>query len=41
MIFNMAGAYSYEQALEIIRTVVKSDTKEALEQQFRRAILIL
>lgn len=36
--FNMAGAYSYEQALEMIRTVVKSDTKEALEQQFRRAI---
>lgn len=36
--FNMAGAYSYEQALEMIRTVVKSETKEALEQQFRRAI---
>lgn len=36
--FNMAGAYSYEQALEMIRTVVKSDTKEALEQQFRRTI---
>ncbi len=36
--FNMTGAYSYEQALEMIRTVVKSDTKEALEQQFRRAI---
>lgn len=36
--FNMAGAYSYEQALEVIQTVVKSDTKEALEQQFRRAI---
>lgn len=36
--FNLAGAYSYEQALEMIRTVVKSDTLEALEQQFRRAI---
>ncbi len=36
--FNMAGAYSYEQALEVIRTVVKFDTKEALEQQFRRSI---
>ncbi|MGE3609922.1 MAG: type II toxin-antitoxin system HipA family toxin [Bacteriovoracaceae bacterium] len=36
--FNMAGAYSYEQALEMIRTVVNFDTKEALEQQFRRAI---
>lgn len=36
--FNMAGAYSYEQALEMIRTVVKSEAKEALEQQFRRAL---
>lgn len=36
--FNMAGAYSYEQALEVIQTVVTSDTKEALEQQFRRAV---
>lgn len=36
--FNMAGAYSYEQALEMIRVVVNLDTKEALEQQFRRAI---
>jgi serine/threonine-protein kinase HipA len=36
--FNMAGAYSYEQALEMIRAVVESDTKGALEQQFRRAV---
>lgn len=36
--FNMAGGYSYEQALEMIRTVVRLDTKVALEQQFRRAI---
>lgn len=36
--FNMSGAYSYEQVLQIKRLVVKSNTKEALEQQFRRVI---
>jgi serine/threonine-protein kinase HipA len=36
--FNMAGAYSYEQALEMIRMLVKSGTKDALEQQFKRAV---
>lgn len=37
--FNMAGAYSYEQAFEIIRkVVVKAEIPEALEQQFRRAV---
>jgi serine/threonine-protein kinase HipA len=34
--FNMAGAYSYEQAMETIRKLVKTGTKKALEQQFRR-----
>lgn len=36
--FNMAGAYSYEQALETIRQVVTQDNRLALEQQFRRAV---
>lgn len=36
--FNMSGAYSYEQALQIIQTIVTTGTKEALEQQFRRAV---
>lgn len=35
--FNMAGAYSYEQALDTIRKLVSSGVKKALEQQFRRA----
>lgn len=35
--FNMAGAYSYEQAMDTIRKLVVSGTKKALEQQFRRA----
>ena len=34
--FNMAGAYSYEQAMETIRKLVTSGAKKALEQQFRR-----
>ncbi len=34
--FNMAGAYSYEQAMDTIRKLVKTGTKKALEQQFRR-----
>ncbi|MBL6991947.1 MAG: type II toxin-antitoxin system HipA family toxin [Bacteriovoracaceae bacterium] len=36
--FNMAGAYSYEQALEVIREVVTTNMTKALEQQFRRAV---
>ena len=36
--FNMAGAYSYEQALSIIREVVSSNLTKTLEQQFRRAV---
>ncbi|MCB1583542.1 MAG: type II toxin-antitoxin system HipA family toxin [Xanthomonadales bacterium] len=35
--FNMAGAYSYEQAMDTIRKLVSGGTKKALEQQFRRA----
>lgn len=35
--FNMAGAYSYEQTLEVIRKIISTNTKSALEQQFRRA----
>lgn len=34
--FNMAGAYSYEQVLQVIRDVVSVDVKSALEQQFIR-----
>ncbi|MCB0407360.1 MAG: type II toxin-antitoxin system HipA family toxin [Bdellovibrionales bacterium] len=36
--FNMAGAYTYEQAMKTIRELVQNGTKKALEQQFRRAI---
>jgi len=36
--FNQAGAHSYEQALEVIRALVKRGQKKALEQQFRRAV---
>lgn len=36
--FNMAGAYSYEQSLDIIRKIISENTKFALEQQFRRAV---
>ena len=36
--FNMAGACSYEQALEMVRRIVKQNTKQALEQQFLRAV---
>lgn len=36
--FNMAGAYSYEQAMDTIRKLVSGGTKKALEQQFRRAL---
>ena len=36
--FNMAGSYSYEQALEMIQYIVKLNMREALEQQFRRAV---
>ncbi len=35
--FNMAGAYSYEQAMDTIRKSVSSGPKKALEQQFRRS----
>lgn len=36
--FNMPGAYSYEQALQVIRDLVGQNTSTALEQQFLRAI---
>ncbi|TGL85240.1 type II toxin-antitoxin system HipA family toxin [Leptospira congkakensis] len=36
--FNMAGAYSYEQAIEVIRKIISENTRVALEQQFRRAV---
>ena len=36
--FNMAGAYSYEQVLQVIREVVSQDIMYSLEQQFRRAV---
>lgn len=36
--FNMAGAYSYEQALSVIREVVSNNLTKTLEQQFRRAV---
>ncbi|EOQ94730.1 HipA-like C-terminal domain protein [Leptospira wolbachii serovar Codice str. CDC] len=36
--FNMAGAYSYEQTLDVIRKIILENTKPALEQQFRRAV---
>lgn len=36
--FNMAGAYSYEQAMDAIRNLVTEKRDWSLEQQFRRAI---
>lgn len=36
--FNMPGAYSYEQALEVIRKVVTKNLNHALEQQYRRIV---
>ncbi|AGH94451.1 type II toxin-antitoxin system HipA family toxin [Pseudobdellovibrio exovorus] len=36
--FNIAGAYSYEQALEVIREVVSDNKLQALEQQYKRAV---
>jgi serine/threonine-protein kinase HipA len=36
--FNMPGAYSYEQALDVTRQIVNSDLNDALEQLFRRAV---
>lgn len=36
--FNMAGTYSYEQALGTIRQVVSNNLTKTLEQQFRRAV---
>ena len=36
--FNVAGTYSYEQALEVIRVVVSNKKLEALEQQYKRAV---
>jgi len=36
--FNMAGYYSYEQSLDVIREVVSEKKAEALEQQFTRAV---
>jgi serine/threonine-protein kinase HipA len=35
--FNLAGAHSYEQALQIIREVVNVNNQEALTEQFKRA----
>ena len=34
--FNQAGAHSYEQALQLIRQIVKKETQKTLEQQVRR-----
>jgi serine/threonine-protein kinase HipA len=34
--FNMAGAYSYEQAMDTIRHLINTGKKKTLEQQFRR-----
>lgn len=36
--FNMAGAYSYEQALDTIRKLVTTKPRGALKQQFLRAV---
>ena len=36
--FNMPGAYSYEQALDVINTVVQTDVQLDNEQMFRRAV---
>jgi len=36
--FNMAGAYSYEIALETIKRIVTEKTLHDLEQMFRRAV---
>lgn len=36
--FNMAGAYSYEQAFEVIRNIVSNNLTKSLEEQFRRAV---
>lgn len=36
--FNMARAYSYEQAMDVIRHVVNNNTTNALQQLFRRVV---
>lgn len=36
--FNMAGAYSYEQAFDIIKRLRIDNTQRALEEQFRRMV---
>lgn len=36
--FNMAGAYSYEQALSTIREIISNNLTKTLEQQFRRTV---
>ena len=40
--FNQAGAYSYEQAINVIRDIIPSNLlNETLEQQFRRTVFNL
>lgn len=36
--FNQAGAYSYSQALQVIKQLRMADERQALEQQFRRMV---
>ncbi|ARU27283.1 type II toxin-antitoxin system HipA family toxin [Cellvibrio sp. PSBB006] len=36
--FNIAGGYSYEQALQVIKRLNMDSEKEALEQQYRRMV---
>ena len=36
--FNMAGGYSYEQALNVTRDVVQENVLATLEQQFKRSV---
>lgn len=36
--FNTPGAFSYEQALEVMRQIITQNLKQTLEQQFRRTV---
>lgn len=36
--YNLAGGCSYEAAIDIIRKIIKTNQRRALEQQFRRAV---
>ncbi|GAB3097962.1 type II toxin-antitoxin system HipA family toxin [Aestuariicella hydrocarbonica] len=36
--FNMAGAYSYEQAFRVMTQLLKEEAQPALEQQYRRMV---